>query len=189
MSIEATPEQTSPTGPTPAELAAEAARLEQDMREVLFIRCVNAVSDGIARESGPNIRPEVFEQFGAETAAGCYLFLSEAHTTVPENLQGVYVEAFLAATAATIGKVGIRQSRGRVVPAASAAAEATVKMAGAAREAISRAEETVLNQVRLIQHAQQNRLVRPLPGTPQTPAVGRVGDNTQALLRALDGNG
>lgn len=177
------------TTQTPA-LDAEAERLAaaREESESLFARCVVAVSDGICLEEGPNIRVEFFDQFGSDLAASAFLYLMEARAAFTGVDEEVFTESFLRSLAATVGKVGIRLSRGRAIPAAAVAAEAAVKMIASGKLVLKGAQEKVQSQAHAARQAEAMRSFTGAGSAPNSPGAPRqVSDNISALLKSIGG--
>lgn len=172
---------------TPAVDEAAQLAAAREESENLFARCIVAVSDGICLEEGPNIRVEFFDQFGSDLAASAFLYLMEARGAFEGMEEEVFTESFLRSLSATVGKVGIRLSRGRAIPAAAVAAEAAVKMIASGKLVLKSAQEKVQSQAQAQRQAEAMRSftgasVGNAPGAPRA-----ISDNINALLKSIGG--
>lgn len=175
-------EDNDKTAPVDENALREAAEAED--RETLYMRAIIAVSDGISVELGPNIRKEFFDIFGADLAASVFLFLLETRLSIQnDNEREVYTEAFLRSVAATVGKLGVRLARGRVIPSAVEAAEATVKMLTTTKEVIAKAQEKIAAQSYAARQADAVRAFT-APSVAASPG-NKVSDGVASLLRTI----
>lgn len=176
---------------------AEQARLreaseEADQREVheIYLQSIQAVSSGICAEAGPLVRTDLFDPFAKEATAAIFLFLRDARRQYEDPIErSVFVTAFLNSVEKTIGKIGIRQSRGRLVEPSAQIAQMAVSLIHATHAVIMETERNAMQaSAQAAQQAAQQ--ARPaLPGFMATRPRGvqaPAGGHPQAVVTTTD---
>lgn len=155
----------------------EEIRIEREGE--LLARSVLAVADGHCRESGPHVQTPILETIGENTAIACFLFLRDVTASMDPASYELYVLAFFQSVAATIGKIGLRASSGRIIPIAARVAESTVKVYDRIPARVAHLDATYSN-VPSVRAAS-------VPVAPPEPVVQDhgVSSRTEAMLKQL----